>query len=138
MTRICGIELKSSDAVLAVVDLEEDELKYVETDPKRICLGDDENNGDVQSFFDAFCNFIRDNRIDQIVIKKRSKRGQMAGGAVSFKLEGLIQLSGTTPVELIAGQSIAAAQRRSPIEMPTSLNQYQEQAFLTACVWARR
>ena len=138
MTRICGIELKSSDAILAVVDQGEDGLAHVDTDPKRIRLANDENTGDVQSFFDTFCNFIRDNRIDQIVIKKRSKRGQMAGGAVSFKLEGLIQLCGNIPVELLSGQSIAAAQRRSPIEVPASLNQYQEQAFLTACVWARK
>lgn len=138
MTTICGFELKSSEAILVVVEFEDGNFDYVDTDPKRIRVGDDESTGDVQSFYDAFCNFLRDNHIDHIVIKKRAKRGQMAGGAVSFKLEGLIQLNGTVLVDLLSGQSIAAAQRRAPINAPENLNRYQEQAFLAACVWATR
>jgi hypothetical protein len=138
MAIICGIELKSSEAIIAIVQSDNGVVEHVDIDPKRMTLGDDECVADVQSFFDTFRNFLRNNQIDLIVIKKRTKRGRMAGGAVTFKLEGLIQLNGTVPVELIPGQSIAAAQRRSPLEIPQAMNRYQEQAYLTACVWALR
>lgn len=138
MTVICGIELKSSEAIIAIVGSEDGQVGYVDTDPKRIQIADDENVVDVQSFFDAFRNFLRDNHIEQIVIKKRAKRGQMAGGAVTFKLEGLIQLNGTVPVDFISGQAIAAYQKRHALDVPVGLNRYQEQAYLAASIWALR
>lgn len=138
MAVICGIELKSSEARLAIVDSNYGRVGHVDTDPKRIQVANDENAADVQSFFDAFRNFLRDNHIDQIVIKKRAKRGQMAGGAITFKIEGLIQLNGTVPVDFISGQAIAAHQKRNPINVPAELNQYQEQAYLAASIWVLR
>jgi hypothetical protein len=101
-------------------------------------VADDENAADVQSFYDAFRNFLRDNHIEQIAIKKRAKRGQMAGGAVTFKLEGLIQLNGTVPVNFISGQAIAAYQKRHALNIPADLNRYQEQAYLAANIWTLR
>lgn len=136
MTVVCGIELKSSEAIFAIVESDGDEIEYVVTEPKRMKVADDEAVGDVQSFYDAFRNFLRDNHIDQIVIKKRAKRGKLAGGAVTFKLEGLVQLNGIVPVNFISGQGMAAAQRRAPLDIPKGLNRYQEQAFLAAGVWA--
>lgn len=138
MTVICGIELKSSEAIIAIVDSEDGQVGYVDTDPKRMQIADDENVADVQSFFDTFRNFLRDNHIEQIVIKKRAKRGQMAGGAVTFKLEGLIQLNGTVPIDFISGQAIAAYQKRHALDVPAGLNRYQEQAYLAASIWALR
>lgn len=138
MAVICGIELKSSEAIFAIVDSDDGRGGYIDTDPKRMHVADDENAADVQSFFDAFRNFLRDNHIDQIVIKKRAKRGQMAGGAVTFKLEGLIQLNGTVPVNFISGQAIAAYQKRHALNVPAALNRYQEQAYLAASIWALR
>ncbi|MBJ7589495.1 DUF3010 family protein [Aeromonas veronii] len=138
MTMICGIELKSSEAIIAIVNSDDGQVGYVDTDPKRIQIADDENVADVQSFFDAFRNFLRDNHIEQLVIKKRAKRGQMAGGAVTFKLEGLIQLNGTVPIDFISGQTIAAYQKRHGLEIPAALNRYQEQAYLAAIIWANQ
>jgi hypothetical protein len=100
-------------------------------------VANDDNVDDIRSFYDAFINFLRDNHVDQVVIKKRAKRGPMAGGAVTFKIEGLIQLNGITAVDFISGPSIAAVQRRAPMDIPKGLNKYQEQAFLAACAWLR-
>lgn len=138
MAVICGIELKSSEAIFSIVDSTGGQVGYVDTDPKRMQVADDENAADVQSFYDAFRNFLRDNRIEQIVIKKRAKRGQMAGGAVTFKLEGLIQLNGIVPVNFISGQAISAYQKRHALSIPAVLNRYQEQAYLAASIWALR
>ena len=138
MALICGIELKSSEAIFAIVDSAGGQVGYVDSDPKRMQVADDENAADVQSFYGAFLNFLRNNHIEQIVIKKRAKRGQMAGGAVTFKLEGLIQLNGTVPVSFISGQAISAYQKRHALNIPAALNRYQEQAYLAASIWALR
>ncbi|SMP71396.1 DUF3010 family protein [Anoxynatronum buryatiense] len=138
MAIICGIELKSSEAIFALIEWEDGEAKYLDTDPKRLQIADDECVVAVQSFLDAFRNFLQDNYIDQIVIKKRNKRGRLSGGAVTFKLEGLIQINGTVPVDFISGQGISAAQRRTPLEIPEEIKRYQEQAYLAAYTWALR
>jgi len=99
MSRICGIELKSSEAILMVLKCEYDGIEYVDIVPRKIKLGDDESSESVNSFYDSVVDFIKDNQIDIIVIKKRAKKGKMAGGAVSFKMEALIQLNGISEVE---------------------------------------
>ena len=65
-------------------------VELIDIEKKKIKIGDDEISSEVRSFFDAFVDFIQDNKVDFIVLKKRAKKGKMAGGAVSFKLEALI------------------------------------------------
>jgi hypothetical protein len=83
-------------------------------------------------------NFVRNNHINTIVLKKRAKKGQMAGGAVSFKLEALIQLNGIAEVVFVSGQGIAAANKRNPFVIPDELRRYQEDAFLAASLHIRQ
>jgi hypothetical protein len=138
MTRICGIELKSSEAILAVIDRTDDDNSFIDIEPKKIKLGNDESNESVKSFYDAVVNFSKDNHIDTFVIKKRAKKGQMAGGAVSFKLEAIIQLNGVAEVEFVSGQGIAAAHKKVPFEIPEVINKYQENAFMAASLYIRK
>ncbi|MGM0564230.1 MAG: DUF3010 family protein [Pseudomonadota bacterium] len=138
MSRICGIELKSSEAILAVIERTDDDYYYVDIEPRKIKLGDDESSELLKSFHDAVVNFSKDNHIDSFVIKKRAKKGTMAGGAVSFKLEGVIQLNGVAKVEFVSGQGIAAAHKKAPFEIPEGLNKYQENAFMAASLYIRK
>ena len=138
MAKICGIELKSSDAILAVIEESDDDVKFIDVEPRRIKIGNDESCTDIQSFYNSFVNFVRENHIDVVVIKKRAKKGKMAGGAVSFKLEALIQLNGAVGVELVSGQGIAAANKREPFDIPEDLNKYQEAAFMAASLYIRQ
>ena len=64
----------------------------ISTSPPKVVLADDENPIEVNAFKETVSAFFRENHVDKIVIKKRGKRGGYAGGPVSFKLEGLIQL----------------------------------------------
>ena len=112
MSRICGIELKSSDAILYVLQWEHDAIEVVDIVLKKIKLEDDESSELVKSFYDSVVHFIKDNHIDTVVIKKRAKKGRMAGGAISFKMEALIQLNGIAEVEFVSGQGIAAAHKK--------------------------
>ena len=130
--KICGVEIKGSEAIMAVIDLENDQATSLNIEPKKIALENDEDRNLVKSFFEAFSGFIRDNQIDRVVIKKRSKKGDYAGGVVTFKIEGLIQLVEGCSVDLIAPQTISATQKKKHYEPPNNLNKYQEQAFFAA------
>lgn len=138
MLRVCGIELKSSEAILVVVENSTGTVELIDTEPKKLKIGEDENSTEVRSFFDAFVDFIRDNNIDIIVLKKRAKKGKMAGGSVSFKLEALIQLNGIVDTVFVSGQGIAATHKKDQFEIPESLNKYQETAFMAACLYLRK
>ncbi len=130
--KICGVEIKGSEAILAVIDIENEQAVFVDVGPKKIALKNDEDPGAVKSFFERFWGFIRDNHIDRVVIKKRSRRGEYAGGAVTFKIEGLIQLIDGCSIDLIDAQTITAVQKERRHKLPVNLNRYQEQAFLAA------
>ena len=138
MAKICGIELKSSDAILAVIEESDGDVEFIDVESRRINIGNDESCTDIQSFYNSFVTFVRDHQIDVVVIKKRAKKGRMAGGAVSFKLEALIQLNGFVGVEFVSGQGIAAANKRESFNIPEDLNKYQEAALMAASLYLRQ
>jgi hypothetical protein len=138
MPRICGIELKSSEAILVVLESTKGIDTLIDTKPKKIIIGNDEDNSEVKSFFNSTVKFIRNNHIDVIVLKKRARKGKMAGGSVSFKLESLIQINGIADTMFVSGQTIAAAHKKEQFQTPESLNKYQETAFMAAAFYIRK
>jgi hypothetical protein len=138
MTRICGIELKSAEAMLVVVERLDKTVELISTEPKKIKIDNDEDSSEVRCFHTAIVDFIRDNNIDIIVLKKRAKKGKMAGGPVSFKLEAVIQLNGIVGTVFVSGQGIAAAHKKEHFEIPESLNKYQETAYMAASLHLRK
>lgn len=133
--RVCGIELKGSDAIVVVIDTNSNEVDIVNTGVQKIILGDSDSAEDVHTFKETFHSFIRNYNIERIGIKKRNTRGQFAGGAVSFKIEGIIQLCNDADVFLIAPATIAAKKRKKKINSPDSekLSGYQSVAYEVAC-----
>ena len=127
---ICGIELKANNVILAVLNND----KYVDIKIKKITLEDDEKQENIQKFCNEFLDFLQKNQIEKIFIKKRSKKGAFSGGAVTFKIEGLIQLNPLCSVDLVSSQSINAFEKKNQISFPKELNKYQEQAYLSALI----
>jgi hypothetical protein len=125
---ICGIELKANNALLVVLK----DNEYIDTKIKKIILEDDEKQEDIRKFCNEFLDFLQKNEIEKIFIKKRAKKGNFSGGAVTFKMEGLIQLNPLCSVELISTQTISSFEKKNQIQFPKELNKYQEQAYLTA------
>ena len=125
---ICGIELKANNVILVV--LEDD--KYIDTKIKKLIIEDDEKQEDIRKFCNEFLDFLEKNKIEKVFIKKRAKKGTFSGGAVTFKLEGLIQLNPLCSVDLISTQTIGSFEKKNQIEFPKELKKYQEQAYLTA------
>ena len=125
---ICGIELKANNVILVVLK----NNKYIETKIKKLIIEDDEKQEDIRIFCNEFLDFLQKNEIEKVFIKKRAKKGAFSGGAVTFKLEGLIQLNPFCSVDLVSAQSVSTFEKKNQIEFPKELKKYQEQAYLTA------
>jgi hypothetical protein len=125
---ICGIELKANNVILVVLE----DGKYIDTKIKKLTIEDDEKQEDIRKFCNEFLDFLQKNEIEKIFIKKRAKKGNFSGGAVTFKMEGLIQLNPLCSVELISTQTVSTFEKKNQIQFPKELNKYQEQAYLTA------
>ena len=125
---IYGIELKANNVILVVLKNNE----YIDIKIKKLILEDDEKQEEIRKFCNEFLDFLQKNEIEKVFIKKRAKKGAFSGGAVTFKLEGLIQLNPLCSVELISSQSISTFEKKNQIEFPKELKKYQEQAYLTA------
>lgn len=125
---ICGIELKANNVILVVLK----DNEYIDIKIKKLILEDDEKQEDIRKFCNEFLDFLQKNEIKKVFIKKRAKKGAFSGGAVTFKLEGLIQLNPFCSVDLISSQSISTFEKKNQIEFPKELKKYQEQAYLTA------
>ena len=126
--KVCGIELKSNNAILAILD----DKEFIDIKIKKITLEDDENQDNIRKFCNEFLLFLEQNQIEKVIMKKRAKKGNFAGGAVTFKMEGLVQLNPLCEVQLISAQSISSFEKKNIVEKPSSLKKYQEQAFLAA------
>ena len=127
---ICGIEIKGSEAIIAVAA---QDLTHVALATKKIALDDDDEAANVKVFAAQVASFVRENAIDRIAIKKRSKKGEFAGGPTTFKIEGVFQLLESCEVTLLSPQTINAQNKKFDFALPATLNKYQHEAYKAAC-----
>lgn len=124
--KVCGIELKANNMLLVVLDGKE----FIDLKIKKITLENDEEQENIRQFCNEFLLFLEHHSIEKIYVKKRAKKGTFSGGAVTFKMEGLIQLNPHCEVELVSSATISAYEKKHEIIFPQGLNKYQEQAFI--------
>ena len=125
------MELKANNLLFCIIDTKEDPL-YQDTKIKKLSLEDDEDEKCVTDFFNTVREIIKEHGIEKIAIKKRAKKGNFAGGAVTFKIEALVQLNDICAVELVSPRAISSFEKKNSIEFPPKLNKYQQQAYLAA------
>jgi len=131
--KTCGIEIKGSEAIIAVASLDNQALAHVALATKKIALEDDDDAANVKAFASQVKAFVQANGIERIAIKKRSKKGEFAGGPTTFKIEGVFQLLDGVEVTLLSPQTISAQNKKHNVELPASLNKYQHEAYKAAC-----
>jgi len=129
--KICGIELKANNLIFCIIDTN-DQNSYIDTKTKKLTLEDDEDTKQITAFFESIKKLIDENSIEKAALKKRAKKGNFAGGAVTFKIEALVQLNGICEVELVSPRTISSYEKKNSIEFPPKLNKYQQQAYLSA------
>ncbi|SEH98199.1 DUF3010 family protein [Pseudomonas asplenii] len=130
---ICGIEIKGSEAIFALASLQGANPEHVAVAIKKLGLDDDEDAAGVKAFAAQLRAFVEANGITRIVIKKRSKKGEFAGGPITFKIEGILQLLDHCEVTLLSPQTVNAQHKKHGFELPGTLNKYQHEAYKTAC-----
>ena len=135
--RICGIELTGSDAVVCLLNRDQELFNLPDSRFRKLSLQKDHTGADLQRFQKELVQFLRDYKVDRVVIKERMQKGKFAGGAVSFKLEATIQLVADADIEvnLISPTQIKAILAENPLPIQfsdTGLKQFQEAAFTTA------
>lgn len=129
--KICGVELKANTMIFTIVEVENSEVTYIDTKIKKITLENDENKTSIVEFKNSIDILLQNNNIEKLIIKKRAKKGNFAGGAITFKMEAIIQLNNICDVEFVSGQAISKYQKQNELILPTKLNKYQEQAYLS-------
>lgn len=137
--RICGIELTGSDAVVCLLHKDQDLFSLPDSRIRKLSLKKDHTRADLQRFQKDLVQFLRDYKVQRVVIKERLQKGKFAGGAISFKLEAAIQLMTEPAIEvcLISATQSKAILADNPLPIPfadTDLKQFQEAAFTAAYV----
>jgi len=128
--KYCGIELKSNEARIVCIEYIDEAYNFIESEIKKFKLEDPKTQEAAISFRKDFDVFFQNNGFDKIGIKERGRKGKFAGGADSFKMEGIIQ-SLDYPIEIIHNNTIKS--RIKGKELKTEhLNKYQEEALRTA------
>ena len=121
-----GIELKGNTCIGVIVDAE----KSV-TASLKLELSDSYNSESILAFRDEFLDFINSQKPESVVIKKRNEKGKFAGGAVSFKMEGIIQLCAQDKVSFLSGSQLKSFSVKAGGDLP-EVKKYQSQALFCA------
>jgi hypothetical protein len=96
----------------------------------RIELADDTSDADLRSFLASLHEFARDNEVETFAIKTRARKGKMAGGAVSFKIETLNQLVEGCETKFVNPVALSHFAKKEVEEHPEKLLIYLRNAFL--------
>jgi hypothetical protein len=135
--RICGVELTGSDAVICLLNLENQQFNIPDCRARKLSIPKEHNQYDIKQFQAAFVQLMKDYKVNKIAIKGRLPKGKFAGGAVSFKLEACIQLIADIDVIVITSSQAKAVLGENPLQIPfadTELKGFQEAAFVTAYI----
>lgn len=130
---ICGIEIKASEAIFALATRNGSALEHQPIALKKLALEDDDEAANVKAFAAQIAAFVKEHGITRIAIKKRSKKGEFAGGPTTFKIEGVLQLLEGCEVTLLSPQTINAQNKKHDFLLHATLNKYQHEAYKAAC-----
>ena len=130
--RVCGCEISAQEVRLAVVYLNDDgDVELLRLKTTRLELEDDTSEADLRLLLATLHEFARENEIDIFADKTRAKRGRMAGGAVSFKIETLIQLVQGCQTRFVNPVALSHFAKKEVEEYPEKLPVYLKNAFLS-------
>ena len=130
--KVCGVEIKAKEAILAIVESDaEGNLLHIKSASKKLTLDDDRDCKSVSVLYEAIRALAKDHKLSGFVIKTRQTKGTMAAGGITFKIEGLFQLSGI-PVGFVSPQALSKLASRNTGGIPATINQYQNDAYLAA------
>lgn len=139
--RVCGIEIKSNEAIICLMTLQQGLFQLPDCRQQRFVLQHDKDAEAMRKFQFTLQKFLQDYQVGQVVIKERPQKGKFAGGAIGFKIEAALQLLPDVEVALVSSQHIKEQLSRNPLLIDfkaTGLKGFQQTAFETAYAWLHR
>lgn len=110
---VFGIELKASEAVIVIVEYENSLFtvkKYQKVPLNSI------NQSDARSFRDIFLSLIDEYSPIKLFINSRPKKGDYAGGAMTFIMEGILLTIESVEIVSIFSQTLSAQIKSGKIQ----------------------
>ncbi|MGV6857967.1 MAG: DUF3010 family protein [bacterium] len=138
---ICGVDLKGKDANLCLLTLDEGAYTIPDIRTVKLPVRDHNDTGDVRYFQKSFEKLMEDYKVRDIVIAQRLPVGKLQDGAISFKLEGVIQCIDSLRVDILPPTDIKEQLKHTPLPIDfrdTGLKPFQKQAFIAAFVALNR
>jgi hypothetical protein len=131
--RVVGIQIKSSEAILVVLNMENDGTVLQTSQSVKFGISESQDSIQVRQFRDQVNATLDSIKPDKIVLLARQHRGMKAASPLSFKLEGIIQLYEKSPIEFIAPQTVQAYKKKYTIDIDPKQKQ-QRDAFDAAYI----
>jgi hypothetical protein len=128
--KVVGIEIKSTEAVLVVLEKDANGVITQSDESTKIGITDSVSNSQVRQFMQQAKASLDNINADEIAILARNgkARGTMAPSPFSFKLEGLFQLYEKKEVQFIWPQTLSASFKKNPCTISPA-KKYQGDAF---------
>ena len=133
--RVCGVELVGNEAIIAIMQLKDGLYDVPVVRANKFNLVDAINTVPLKKFQSDFKQLMTDYKVDTVVIKQRDLKGKFAGSALSFKIEGALQLLADINVHVISNAYIKGGlskAQNTPTAVELGLKKFQEPAMLCA------
>lgn len=129
--RVCGCEISAKEVRVALVYRDESgKPAKIPLRLTRIEISDDTSDDDIRSCLAEMQAFAAQHKIDVFVIKSRARKGKMAGGPATFKLETLLQLVDGTKTRFVHAATLAAFSKKEIDVYPEKLPVYLKNAYV--------
>ena len=115
--KTCGIEIDNDKAIIVGLERYEDGTIEICEHSTKIVLNDHEKSESIKDFSDLVHSQLDTIGADRIAVIKRQTKGPYAAGALSFKIESVIQCYKGLDVELIASATIKAYLKKNSMEI---------------------
>ncbi|MCY1721359.1 DUF3010 family protein [Prolixibacteraceae bacterium Z1-6] len=129
--RTCGIEIVNDTALLLCIEKNENGNVEINRLSAKIKLEEPDNSVHVKEFAATIYACLDEINADAIAILKRQSKGQFSAGALSFKIESVIQCYPNKDVRIVAPATVKAFLRKNPIQIQAKYK-YQENALNAA------
>ena len=129
---ICGVDIKGTEAVIALLDYKEGVFFVPDCRVRKVELNKRNRTNDIRYFQSTFAKLMIDYKIEKVVFKERPLTGKFSGGALGFKIEAAIQLIAELDVESLSPSQLKSSLKRNPVTVnfkETGLKIFQEHAF---------
>lgn len=133
--RVCGVEIKGSEAILCLMELNEGLFSLPDSRQVRFQLVHDQDQEAFRKFQFSLAKLAQDYKINTFVVRERAQKGKFAGSAIGFKIEAALQLIADVDTVVVSNTILKEKLSRFPVPIDfkeTGLKGFQEPAFNTA------